>query len=159
MEEALSSTGSGFSFFTVNFEFSTFDFQLRTVPSNRNRDFFFYFELSTVDCETSSVLTFEDEIRECGEGARKFRIWAAIETRLGAARIVLCERAGAVERAGFMNQRNDGFGTHGIKFLFFQHARDQFARIAVAIFHRVDQRQRDFALFQVAEDRFAKLLR
>ncbi len=117
------------------------------------------FQLSTVNCQLSSVLAFEDEIGKRGERTRKFGIGAAIEASFGAAGIVLRECAGAIERAGFVNQRNDCLRADGIEFLFFQHARDQFARIAMAVFHRVDQRQGDLPFFQVAEDRFAELLR
>src|SRR6266849_2885576 len=127
--------------------------------STRIRISFSCFELTTVDSYLSSVLALEDKIRERGERTRKFGIGAAIEAGLGAAGIVLRERAGAAQRAGFVNERNDCFGADGIKFFFFQHARDQLARIAVAILHRVDQWQRDLAFFQIAEDRFAELLR
>ena len=44
-----------------------------------------------------------------------------------------------------------------MKFLFFENARNQFAGVAMAIFHGVDQRQRDFAFFQIAEHRLAEL--
>src|SRR5437879_1355154 len=105
------------------------------------------------------VLAIENEVRKRGEGPSILGIRAAVETRLGALGVVLRQIAGAVERTGFVNQRNDCFWTNGIKFLFFQNTRDQFTRVAVPILHRVDQRQRDLAFFQVAEDWFSQLLR
>jgi len=105
------------------------------------------------------ILSIENEIRKRGERARILGIGAAVEASLGALRVVLREIAGAVERAGLVNERNDCFRTNRNKFLFFQYTRDQLTRVAVAVFHRVDQRQRDLAFFQIAEDRFAELLR
>src|SRR5882757_3884506 len=117
------------------------------------------FPLSTVACQLSSVLPLQDKIGERSESARKFGISVAVEASLRAACIILRQRTGASKRSGFMNQRNDCFGAHGNKFLFREHARDKFTRIAVAIFHRVDQRQSDLAFFQIAKNRFAKLFR
>src|SRR6267143_1421524 len=119
----------------------------------------FAFLLLTFDCQLSSVLPFQNKIGERGKRARKFGIGAAIEARLRALRVVVCEIAGAVERAGFVNERNDCFWQNGIKFLFRENASHQLARVAMAVFHRIDQRQRNFAFFQIAENGFAKLLR
>src|SRR6266849_1112413 len=141
MEEALSSTRIRISFLLT--------FLLTYL-------FFSLCLLSTVDCQLSSVLSLQNKIRERGEGARKLGIGAAVEACLGALRIILRKRAGTAERAGFVNERNNGFGPDGNKFFFREHARDQLARVAVTIFHRVDQRQRDFAFFQIAEDRVSK---
>src|SRR5260370_11626136 len=105
------------------------------------------------------VVALEDEIRKRGKRARELGIVMGVEASFGSAGIVLCERPGTIERAGFVNQRNDCFGADRIKFLFLQHARNQLASIAMTIFHRVDQRQRDFSFFQVAEDRLAELFR
>ena len=57
-----------------------------------------------------------------------------------------------------MDQRNDRLRVHGIKFLFRKDARNQLARVAMAIFHGVNQWQRDFAFLQIAQHRLAKLL-
>src|SRR2546423_3548381 len=105
------------------------------------------------------ILALQNEVGERGESPSILGVQMAVETRLGAMREVLRQIAGTAERAGFMNQRNDCFRSHGIKFFFFQHAGDKLARVAVAVFHRVNQGQRDFTLFQVAENRFAELLR
>ena len=69
----------------------------------------------------------------------------------------MSEIASAVEGAGIADQGNELFRLDGLEFLFFQDKRNHFAGFAVAIFHGVDQRQSDLALFQVAEDGFAQL--
>src|ERR1700682_2294848 len=103
------------------------------------------------------ILSIENEIRKRGESARILGIRAAVEASLGALRVFLSEIARPVERAGFVNERNDCFRTNRNKFLFFQYTRDQLTRVTVPILHRVDQGQRDLAFFQIAEDRFAEL--
>src|SRR6267143_1599335 len=105
------------------------------------------------------ILSIENEVRKRGKCARILGIRAAVEASLGALRVVLSEIARPVERAGLVNECNDCFRTNRNKFLFFQYSRDQLTRVTVAVFHRVDQRQRDLAFFQIAEDRFAELLR
>src|SRR6266478_1698299 len=99
-------------------------------PSSTAIRILFFFSFLAFNCRLliSSILSFEDEIRKRGEGASKFRIAAAIEASLGALRVVVREIPGAVERAGFMHQRNDGFRANRDKFLFREHAGDQFAR-------------------------------
>ena len=46
-----------------------------------------------------------------------------------------------------------------MKFFFYKHLGHKLARFAMAVFHRVNQRQRDFPFFQVAQHRLAQLLR
>src|ERR1700736_3023169 len=87
------------------------------------------------------ILSIENEIRKRGESTSILGIRAAVETRLGALRVVLREIPRPVERAGLVNEPNDCFWTNGIKFLFFQNTGDQFTRVVVPILHRVDQRQ------------------
>src|SRR5438128_126689 len=106
MEEELSLTGMANSVLCSSSRSYALSFFLR------------YFQLSTVNFRLSSVLSLEDKIRERRQGARILGVGAAIEARLGAAGIILCKRAGAIERAGFVDERNDRFGPHGIKFLF-----------------------------------------
>src|SRR5437660_10973463 len=81
---------------------------------------FWFLFLLTFDCPliTFSVLPLQNKIRERRKGARIFGILSAVEASFGAASIILCQCAGATERAGLVNQRNDGFRPHGIKFFF-----------------------------------------
>src|SRR5262249_30312013 len=58
-----------------------------------------------------------------------------------------------------MNQRNQSFRTYAYKLFFFQHPRNEFPRFAMTIFHRIDQRQRDFSFLQIAQHWLSKLLR
>src|SRR5712672_119535 len=91
--------------------------------------FGFFYQLSTVDF--SSVLPLQNKIRERGKGAGEFGVGvSAVEASFGAPGKVLRQRAGAIECAGFVNQRNDRFWTHRNKFLFREHARNEFARVA-----------------------------
>src|SRR5262249_54816760 len=83
---------------------------------------------------------------------------AAIQASFRAACIVMCESAHAIERAGFANERDQRFGLYRVEFFFFQDAGDQFTCVAMAVLHRVDQRQSDFAFLQVAENGLAQLL-
>src|SRR5271157_3948940 len=104
-----------------------------------------------------SIFAFEDEIGQREQGSRIFGIAVPIEASLGAACVNEGQAAGAIERAGIANQRDKLFRLHGMKFLFFEHTRHEFARFAVAVFHGVNQRQGDLPLFQITEDGLAEL--
>jgi len=82
----------------------------------------------------------------------------AIEAGFGAASIDEGEAAGAIECARIANQRDELFRLHGIEFFFLEDTGNQFAGFAMAVFHGINQRQSDFAFFQIAEDGFAELL-
>ena len=82
----------------------------------------------------------------------------SVEAGLSPLRVILREAARAIERARILHQRHNCFRTHGMEFLFLQHLCDEFARLAMAVFHRVNQRQRNFAFFQVAQHWLAQLL-
>ena len=73
-------------------------------------------------------------------------------------RVVVRESPDAIERAGFVNERDQSFGRTESNSFSSQHASDEFARVAMAVLHRVDQRQRDFAFLQIAEHGLAQLL-
>ena len=57
-----------------------------------------------------------------------------------------------------MHQSDQGFRLNGVKFFFFEDLCNEFAGVAMAVFHGVDQRQSDFAFFEIAEHRLAELL-
>src|SRR5579862_481087 len=111
------------------------------------------------DCGRSERLVFALE-NEVGHGQERASVVgiAAIQTSLCAASIVMRQRAHAIERARFTNERDQSFWLHRIEFFFFQNASDQFARVAMPILHRVDQRQSDFAFLEIAENGLAQLL-
>src|SRR5580700_8630708 len=58
-----------------------------------------------------------------------------------------------------MDERHQRFRAHGIKFFFLEDAGYKFAGVAVAVFHDVNQWQRNLAFFQIAQYRLAELLR
>src|SRR5881398_2673606 len=89
------------------------------------------------------VLALQNEIGERGQRLRIFRVAMAIEASLGPPRIVLGQAARALERAGVVHQGNDRLRPHGVKFLFRKDSRDEFARLAMTVFHRINERQRD----------------
>ena len=109
------------------------------------------------DVEKRLVLAVEDEVRQGLEGAGIFGIAGAVEARLGADGVFEGEVAGAVKRARIADQGDEGFRLDGEKFLFFEDACDEIAGFAVAVFHRVDERERDLAFLEVAEDGLAEL--
>src|SRR5208337_776454 len=111
-----------------------------------------------LDPYTESVFAFEDEIGKREQRACIFGVAMAVEASFGTARVNEGQAARTVQSAGIAHQGDKFLRLHGMEFLFFEYARDQFARLAVAIFHGVDQRQRDFAFFQIAEHRLAELL-
>src|SRR5947208_10517009 len=82
------------------------------------------------------VLALQNEIGERGQCARIFRVAMAIEASLGPPRIVLGQAPRAIERAGVVHQGNDRLRPHGVKFLFRKDSRDEFARLAMTVFHR-----------------------
>src|SRR5690349_14280289 len=108
---------------------------------------------------TGLVLALEDEIGKRGERAGIFRVAMAIEARLGPLGIVLREAARAAACAGVVHQGNNSIGAHRIKFHFGKKPSDKFSCIAMAIFHRVNKRERDFAFLQIAQYRLSELLR
>src|SRR5215472_1921031 len=93
------------------------------------------------------ILSFKDEIGKRDQSTRIFGITMSIQACLSPLGVVLCKAARAIERAGVLHQRNNSFRPHGIEFLLRQHARDEFARFAMPVFHGVNQRQRHFAFF------------
>src|SRR5579863_7481692 len=110
-------------------------------------------------CGRAERLIFALE-NEVGHGQQRASVVgiAAIQTSLCAASVVMRQRAHAIKRARLANEGDQSFRLHGIEFLFFQNTGDQFARVAMAVLHRVDQRQSDFAFLQIAENGFAQLL-
>ena len=91
------------------------------------------------------------------EGAGVFGEAGAVEAGFGADGVFESQIAGAVEGARIAHQGYQSFGLDGVKLFFFEDARDHFAGFTMAVFHGVDQRQSDFAFFQVAEDGLAEL--
>src|SRR5215831_13941952 len=108
------------------------------------------------------IFAFEDEIGQSKQRAGVVRIAVAarvtVDTSLGPARVVMGQAAGTIERTGVVHQRHNRFRLDADEILFFQHSSHQLAGVAVAVFHRVDQRKRDFSLLQVAQHRLAELL-
>ena len=98
----------------------------------------------------TSVLAVEDEVGEGLEGAGVFGVAATVEAGFGADGIFEREVAGAVEGAGIANEGHQGFGLDGVELFFFEDAGHHFAGFAMAVFHCIDERQGDFAFFQIA---------
>src|ERR1700688_78521 len=104
------------------------------------------------------ILARENEIWKGHKGATILAVGMPVETSFRAASVIMSELARADEGSGILNQRDQRFWTDGIKFLFFEDLDDELASVAVSVFHRVDERQRDFAFFQIAEHGFPELL-
>jgi len=80
-------------------------------------------------------------------------------TRSATAQLRVTGSADAIERAGFVDQRYQRLRADGVEFFLFQDARHEFAGVAMAIFHRINKRERNFAFFEIAQHRLAQLLR
>src|SRR5580692_10996481 len=72
------------------------------------------------------VFALENEVGHRQQRASIFGV-AAIETRLCAARIVMRQRAHAIERTRFADERDQSLRLHRVEFLLFQNASDQFS--------------------------------
>src|ERR1700730_10625806 len=103
------------------------------------------------------ILARENEIRQGHQCATVLTVGVSVETSLRATGVIVSEFARASEGSGVLNQRDERFWTDGIKLLFFQDLDDEISSVAMTVFHRVDERQRDFAFFQVAEHRLSEL--
>jgi len=101
-------------------------------------------------CHQTSVFAVEDEVGEGLEGAGVVGEAGAVEAGFGADGVFEGEVAGAFEGAGIANEGYESLRLDGVELFFFEDAGDHFAGFAVTIFHRVDQRQGDFAFFQIA---------
>jgi len=64
-----------------------------------------------------------------------------VQTSFRATGVIMSEFASAHEGSGVLNQRDQRFWADGIKFLFFENLDNQFARVAVAVLHCVDERR------------------
>src|ERR1700730_18031856 len=108
--------------------------------------------------ERSLILSCQDKVRKSHQSTAEFAGGVSVETSLCTTGVIMGKVAGATERSGIVDQRNNRFGSHGVKFFFFQDLGDQCSCITMAVFHRVNEGQRDFAFFQVTENRLSELL-
>src|ERR1700688_3313946 len=104
------------------------------------------------------ILARENEIRKGHQRPTVLTVGVSVETSFRTTGIILSEFARAPEGSGVLNQGDERFWTDGIKFLFFYDLDDEISSVAVAVFHRVDEGQRDFAFFQIAKHGLSKLL-
>ena len=106
------------------------------------------------------VLAVEDKIGQREQRASVFRIaLAAADAGFRFGRILMREDACLLQRTGFVHERKKAFRSDADEFFFFQDTSDKLARFAVAVFHGVNKRQRNFPFLQIAHYRFAELLR
>src|SRR5882724_5018823 len=87
------------------------------------------------------VLALENKIRQGQQRSRVLRISLPVDAGLRSRGIFVRKNSRFLQRARFVHQRH------------------QLPRLTVTILHRINQRQRDFSFFQIAQHRLAQLLR
>src|SRR5437763_13005127 len=89
------------------------------------------------------VFAVEDKVWKSEEGAGVFGIVAALDTGFGATGVIVGERTSTIEGARLMHQSDNRFGLNADEIFFFEYPGNEFAGVAMTIFHGVDQGQSD----------------